>query len=99
VPRAALSRLGHAATWTGSFELSAALLRAEAHLQLGEAAAALEALTPVLGRSEAPPDLFALAALAVEGMGTPEPAFRDAARRFERRQWLEVRRMALLAGA
>jgi glycosyltransferase involved in cell wall biosynthesis len=48
------------------------------------------------GRSEVPPDLFALAALAAEALGSPDPALREAARRSERRKWLETRRLALV---
>jgi glycosyltransferase involved in cell wall biosynthesis len=95
-PRAALVQLDSRASWSGPFELAAVLLRAEAHLQAGEAAIALAALEPVLGRSEVPPDLFALAALAAEALGSPDPALREAARRSERRKWLETRRLALV---
>lgn len=94
---AALAHLDAQPAWTGPFELSSVLLRAEACLRLGDARRALAALAPVLARPEAPPDLFALAAVATEILGAPDPALRETARRFDRRKWLETRRMALVS--
>lgn len=96
-PSVALDHLSRIRALTTAFELSATLLRAEALLQAGHAAEALTALGPLLARNDPPPDLFALAALAAERLGAPEPGFRAAAERFARNRWLETRRVELVA--
>ena len=69
---------------------------AEAHLQRGDPSRALQALAPVLSRPEAPPDLFAIAAAATAALGAADDSLRDTARRFDRRKWLETRRLELV---
>jgi len=92
----ALQHLDAHGPFRGAFEVPAALTRAEALLQRGRAAEALTALTPLFARTATPPDLFALAALAADRLGTPEPTFRAAATAPTARPWVEPRRRALL---
>lgn len=95
-PHTALAHLDAQASWTGPFEVPAVLLRAEAWLQLGDAPRALAALSGVLARPGAPPDLFALASDAAARLGAADPSLRDTARRMEVRRWIEPRRRALV---
>ncbi|MBL8857457.1 MAG: glycosyltransferase [Planctomycetes bacterium] len=95
-PAGALAHLDACAPWQGPFELPALLLQAEALLQAGDATRAITALAPILSRTEAPPDLFALAARAAEQLGSPEPSLRAAAERCTPEQWLESRRKTLI---
>lgn len=95
-PTAALAHMDAQSAWSGPFELPAVLTRAEAHLQRGDPSRALQALAPVLSRPEAPPDLFAIAAAATAALGAADDSLRDTARRFDRRKWLETRRLELV---